>query len=117
MQNMQFEYRPVCARERINNEKAPAAHMEMRIRTHTLLIRYAFHKHVEKRSRPVWVGGAHAHIKRSTGKKRRARYLERRHVGDGAVGLDGFQLVQTPVQLLHRLHSHLHVTLICNTSE
>jgi hypothetical protein len=74
---------------------------------------------VEKGSRDrtgVVFGVARMHLYTILHKERGwALYLERRHVGDGAVSLDGFQLVQTPVQLLHRLHSHLHVTLICNT--
>lgn len=40
-------------------------------------------------------------------------YLVGGHVTDRAVGLDGFQLVQTPVQLLHRLHGQFLVRLIC----
>lgn len=34
------------------------------------------------------------------------------HVADGAVRLDGFQLIQTPVQLLHGLHRQLLVGLV-----
>lgn len=40
-------------------------------------------------------------------------YLVGGHVADRAVGLDCFQLVQTPVQLLHGFHSQLLVGLIC----
>ena len=40
-------------------------------------------------------------------------YLVGGHVTDRAVGLDGLQLVQTPVQLLHCLHSQFLVGLIC----
>jgi len=40
-------------------------------------------------------------------------YLVGGHVTNRAVGLDGLQLVQTPVQLLHCLHGQLLVCLIC----
>ena len=39
-------------------------------------------------------------------------YLAGGHVRDGAVGLDGLQLVQTPVQLLQRLNRHPEKCLI-----
>lgn len=40
-------------------------------------------------------------------------YLGGGHVADRAVGLDGLQLVQAPVQLLHGVHGQLLVRLIC----
>ena len=39
-------------------------------------------------------------------------YLAAGHVGHGAVGLDGLQLVQAPVQLLQRLQRHPQESLI-----
>jgi hypothetical protein len=39
-------------------------------------------------------------------------HLERRHVGDGPMGLDRLKLIQTPVEFLHRLHRHFHVSFI-----
>lgn len=41
-------------------------------------------------------------------------HLERRHVGDGPMGLDRLKLIQTPVEFLHRLHRHFHVSFIWN---
>lgn len=40
-------------------------------------------------------------------------YLGGGHVADRAVGLDGLQLVQTPLQLLHCLHGQFLVRVIC----
>lgn len=60
--SVQFEYRP--ASERINNEKAPVAHMEMR----KMRVYAAFHASAYPRGerdptgRGWWVGGAHAHV-------------------------------------------------------
>lgn len=53
--------------------------------------------------------------KRSGGAKKTGHagtYFGGRHVGDGAVGLDCLELVQTPVQLLQGLQRHLGVGLI-----
>ena len=39
-------------------------------------------------------------------------YLAGGHVGDGPVRLDGLELVEAPVQLLHGLDRRPHVALI-----
>ena len=41
-------------------------------------------------------------------------YLAGRHIADGSVRLDRFQLVQTPIQLLQRLHGQSRVRFIFN---
>ena len=42
-------------------------------------------------------------------------YLAGGHVADGTVGLDGFQLVQAPVEFLQCFHCQSGVRFICNT--
>ena len=44
-------------------------------------------------------------------------YLARGHVRDRSVGLDGLQLIKTPVQLLQGLNSHTYVVLVWKESE
>lgn len=45
-------------------------------------------------------------------KKGNVSYLQRGHVGHGSMSLNGFQLVQAPVQLLHSLHRQFHVVFL-----
>ena len=52
---------------------------------------------------------------KSSAKRRQVEsqtYLQRGHVGHGSMRLNGFQLVQAPVQLFHRLHRQFHVVLL-----
>ena len=62
----------------------------------------------------LWKDRSSFHKERKKERKKggNASYLQRGHVGHGSMSLNGFQLVQAPVQLLHSLHRQFHVVFL-----